>query len=103
MAKNNNYSAMTLVGLGVLGMMAYAFLAPKILSKPKVAVPAPVAEVDVPVVPVQAGQVAPPVTVGVPNNMDSQAMDDLNMNFAGVTFAENIPGMSYGFPLSGIV
>ena|SRR5690349_21948302 len=100
MAKNN-YSAMTLVGLGVLGMMAYAFLAPKILSKPKVAVPAP--EVDVPVVPVQAGQVAPPVTVGVPNNMDSQAMDDLNMNFAGVTFAENIPGMSYGFPLSGVV
>jgi len=101
MAKNN-YSAMTLVGLGVLGMMAYAFLAPKILSKPKV-VAAPPAEVDVPVVPVQAGQVAPPVTVGVPNNMDSQAMDDLNMNFAGVTFAENIPGMSYGFPLSGVV
>lgn len=100
MAKNN-YSAMTLVGLGVLGMMAYAFVAPKLLSKPKVAVPP--AEIDVPVVPVQAGQVAPPVTVGVPNNMDSQAMDDLNMNFAGVTFAENIPGMSYGFPLSGIV
>lgn len=88
----------TLVGLGVLGMMAYAFIAPKLLSKPKV-VAEPVA---VPAVPV-----APPVTVGVPNNMDPPAVDaatgDMDMNFAGVTFAENIPGMSYGFPLSGVV
>ena len=87
----------TLVGLGVLGMMAYAFIAPKLLSKPKVAVEAPVAAVPV----------APPVTVGVPNNMDPPAVDaatgDMDMNFAGVTFAENIPGMSYGFPLSGVV
>lgn len=118
MAKNN-YSVMTLVGLGVLGMMAYAYLAPKILSKPKVAVAPPANEVDVPVVPVQAGQVAPPVTVGVPNNLDMDISPNAdmdigydgrvlkppydNMNFAGVTFAENIPGMSYGFPLSGIV
>jgi hypothetical protein len=96
----NNYSAMTLVGLGVIGMMAYAFIAPRLLSKPKIAAPAPM---ETAVVPVQAGQVAPPVTVGVPNNMDPQAMDDLNMNFAGVTFAENIPGMSYGFPMAGVV
>jgi hypothetical protein len=96
----NNYSAMTLVGLGVIGMMAYAFIAPRLLSKPK-PVAAPMAEPAI--VPVQAGQVAPPVTVGVPNNMDPQAMDDLNMNFAGVTFAENIPGMSYGFPMAGVV
>ena len=98
------YSALTLVGLGVIGMMAYAFIAPKLLSKPKVAVEAPpVAEVPVAPVPAVAAQVAPPVTVGVPNNMDPQAMDDLNMNFAGVTFAENIPGMSYGFPMAGVV
>lgn len=95
----NNYSAMTLVGLGVIGMMAYAFIAPRLLSKPKVEVP----PMETAVVPVQGGQVAPPVTVGVPNNMDPAAMDDLNMNFAGVTFAENIPGMSYGFPMAGIV
>lgn len=96
------YSALTLVGLGVIGMMAYAFIAPKLLSKPKVAVEAPpVAEV--PVAAAVPAQIAPPVTVGVPNNMDPQAMDDLNMNFAGVTFAENIPGMSYGFPMAGVV
>jgi hypothetical protein len=80
-------------------MMAYAFIAPRLLSKPKVAAP----PMEPAIVPVQAGQVAPPVTVGVPNNMDSAAMDDLNMNFAGVTFAENIPGMSYGFPMAGVV
>jgi hypothetical protein len=90
-------SAMTLVGLGVLGMMTYAFVAPRLLSKPKPPVEVP-AEV-----PVQAGQVAPPVTVGVPNNMDPQAVDDLNMNFAGVAFAENVPGLSYGFPMAGVV
>jgi hypothetical protein len=95
----NNYSAMTLVGLGVIGMMAYAFIAPRLLSKPKPVAAAPPMETAV--VPVQAGQVAPPVTVGVPNNMDP--VDDLNMNFAGVTFAENIPGMSYGFPMAGVV
>ena len=94
----NQYSAMTLVGLGVIGMMAYAFIAPRLLSKPK----QPPVEVTTEV-PVQAGQVAPPVTVGVPNNMDPAAVDDLNMNFAGVAFAENIPGMSYGFPMAGVV
>lgn len=93
----NQYSAMTLVGLGVIGMMAYAFIAPRLLSKPK-----PPVEVTTEV-PVQAGQVAPPVTVGVPNNMDPQAVDDLNMNFAGVAFAENVPGLSYGFPMAGVV
>jgi hypothetical protein len=92
---------MTLVGLGVIGMMAYAFIAPRLLSKPKPVAAAPPMETAI--VPVQAGQVAPPVTVGVPNNMDPGAMDDLNMNFAGVTFAENIPGMSYGFPMAGVV
>ena len=96
----NNYSAMTLVGLGVIGMMAYAFIAPRLLSKPKVAVEPAMAEVPAAVVP---AQIAPPVTVGVPNNMDQAAMDDLNMNFAGVTFAENIPGLSYGFPMAGVV
>ena len=91
---------MTLVGLGVIGMMAYAFIAPRLLSKPKVVAEAPaVAEVPAAI----PAQMAPPVTVGVPNNMDAQAMDDLNMNFAGVTFAENIPGQSYGFPMAGIV
>lgn len=93
-------SPMTLVGLGVLGMMTYAFIAPRLLSKPKVVAEAPVVEAPAAVVP---AQIAPPVTVGVPNNMDPQAMDDLNMNFAGVTFAENIPGMSYGFPMAGVV
>lgn len=82
----------TLVGLGVIGMMAYAFIVPKLLSKPK----PPVAPEQVPV--------APPVT-SVPNNMDVPpvAVDDMDMNFAGVTFAENIPGLSYGFPMAGVV
>jgi hypothetical protein len=94
------YSAMTLVGLGIIGMMAWTFVAPKLLSKPKVVAETPVAEVPVATVP---AQIAPPVAVGVPNNLDPQAADDLNMNFAGVTFAENIPGMTYGFPMAGIV
>lgn len=86
---------MTLVGLGVIGMMAYAFIAPRLLSKPKVVAEVPAAPAPAAVVP---AQVAPPVTVGVPNNMD-----EMDMNFAGVTFAENIPGQSYGFPMAGIV
>lgn len=90
---------MTLVGLGVIGMMAYAFIAPRLLSKPKV-VTETVTETAGPAV---QAQIVPPVTVGIPNNMDPQAVDDLNMNFAGVTFAENVPGLSYGFPMAGVV
>lgn len=95
----NQYSAMTLVGLGVIGMMAYAFIAPRLLSKPKV-VTETVTETAGPTM---QAQIVPPVTVGVPNNMDPAAVDDLNMNFAGVAFAENVPGLSYGFPMAGVV
>lgn len=99
------YSALTLVGLGVIGMMAYAFIAPKLLSKPKVAVETPVAQVPSAVVPAQVA--APPVVnaIGANSDMDIGYDGDVlpNMNFAGVTFAENIPGMSYGFPMAGVV
>lgn len=85
---------MTLVGLGVIGMMAYAFVAPRLLSKPKPPVEVP---------PMAAAPAAEPL-VGIPNNVDvPMAADDLNMNFAGVAFAENVPGLSYGFPMAGVV
>ena len=88
---------MTWVGLGVIGMMAYTFIAPRLLSKPKVTAP-PAAAPSAPMVPPMS-----PV-VGMPNNADiPMAADDLNMNFAGVAFAENVPGLSYGFPMAGVV
>jgi hypothetical protein len=103
-----NYNALTLIGFGVIGMIAWTFLAPKILSKPKpVAAPAaPMTATSPSVIPVTSPM--GPVIGGmdIPNSdMDIGYDGDVlpNMNFAGVTFAENIPGMSYGFPMAGVV
>lgn len=112
MAKGN-YSIPTLVGLAVLGGMVYMFLAPKILSKPAVAVtPTAVPVVDShlynsPVTPVKTDiplynpmRIVPP-SGDLDIGYDGRVAPD--MRFAGATFAENIPGLSYGFPLSGVV
>lgn len=94
---NGKFSWFTLAGLAVVGSMAYVFFAPKLLgNKTTVAVPA------VPAVPAATVQGALPQPL--PNNMAPvmPVKADLDMNFAGVTFAENVPGLSYGFPLAGV-
>lgn len=97
---------MTLVGLGVIGMMAYAFIAPRLLSKPKV-VQETVTETAGPTAAQSAIPAIPgELYVGVPNNVGNAKIygdPDLDMNFAGVAFAENVPGLSYGFPMAGVV